>query len=224
MQKTIRPLLMAMLSPLALAAGPVHGYMMGDSYLRPDNVLTLDGGTQIANIDSGWLRNDFFHDPDNTNYAAGNCGHCALPRDNNHNNFFVFDVSGLRAPVSTLSFTVFTFSALETWHYYLHDYKGSVTALRNGTGGEASYKDLADGAVYGDAIISPADNHTFKTFVLSPQAVADLNEAVRTGKTQFVLGGTAIAVPEPGLAALLAAGLAVTAAWRRTASRGRRQA
>lgn len=196
---------------MAMAAIPAHGYILGDSDFTPGNVLTVDGGTQLANIDSGWYRSDFFHDPGNTNYAAGNCAHCALPPGNNHNNFFVFDISALSAPVSTLGFKLFTYTALETLHYSLHDYTGSVDTLRQGTGGAAAYNDLATGALYGEATIGPADNNTFITFQLSQAAVAALNDAVRAHQPYFVIGGTAPAVPEPDAPLMALSGLAIAA-------------
>lgn len=209
----------SMASLAGAMASSAQAYILGDSYLLPENVLTIDGAIKVANIDSGWVRNDFYHDPGNTNYAAGFCEGCALPRDNNHNNFFVFDISALTAPASTLSFTVFTFSALETWDYHLHDYTGSIAALVSGTGGEAAYKDLADGALYGEGRIGPANNRTFMTFTLSPSAVSDLNHAIASHQTQFAIGGTATALPEPQAIAQMLAGLLGVAAWRRLKAR-----
>jgi hypothetical protein len=209
MNPSIRLVLASALLPLALAAGPAHAYILGDSDFRTVNALTLDGSTKLANVDSGWYRNDFFHDPRNTNYAAGPCAHCALPPGNNHNNFFVFDISALSAPVSTLKFTVFTFSSLETLFYSLHDYKGSVTALRDGTGGAAAYEDLATGAPYGGAVVGPAINYTFLSLPLSAAAVADFNEAIRTHQSYFVIGGTALPVPEASAPVMALSGLAV---------------
>lgn len=203
--------LAAMGLPLAMATIPAHGYVFGDSQLNTDNALTLDGGTRLTTVDSGWYRSDFFHDPDNTNYAAGNCAHCALPPDNNHNNFFVFDISAVSAPVSALSFTVDTYVALETLHYSLHDYTGSVDVLRNGTGGAAAYTDLATGALYGEATIGPGNNYTLMGFQLSQAAVADFNQAVSTHQTYFVIGGTAPAVPEPDAPLMTLSGLAIAA-------------
>lgn len=199
------PLLSTVLALSAFGAvGQAQAYILGNSNFNAGNVLTIDGSTALSNIDSGWYATGTGHDPSNQNYLAGTC--CS---NGNHNSFFVFDISTLSGPVSTASFTLFTYDASETLDYALYDFTGSIDELVAGSGGAAAYNDLANGVYYGGGAIGPSDNQSFKTFTLTGNAVNSLNSAITAGQTHFVIGGTTTPVPEPVSLALLAAGLGI---------------
>jgi len=186
------------------AVGQAQAYILGNSNFNAGNVLTIDGSTGLSNIDSGWYATGSGHDPANQNYLAGTC--CS---NGNHNSFFVFDISTLSSPVSTASFTLFTYDASETLDYALYDFTGSVDELVAGSGGATAYNDLASGVYFGGGAIGESDNQSFKTFTLTGGAVSSLNAAIAAGQTRFVIGGSTTPVPEPISLALLAAGLGI---------------
>ena len=204
------------LASMALAASALpmsaHAYIFGFSDLDSRNQLVLDGGAvSLVNIDSGWYREDFMysHSPDNKNYIAGLCQSCDAAGVN-YNNFFVFDISSLKSPVQSASFSVFSFDADETLVYSLRDFAGSIDELRTSGGSEAIYNDLADGVEFGQIGVGPGNQQQLLSVSLNGAFLGKLNAAIAAGQTQFAFGGTTSPVPEPETLGLLLAGLAVT--------------
>lgn len=192
------------------AVTSANAFVLGASDFNTSNVLTVNGSINLSNTDSGWYRDDFVHNASNKNYIAGVCANC-VAAGTSTNDYFVFDISALTAPVTSASFTVYTYIADETLTFTLHDYTGDINSLKSdntGATAAAIYNDLADGAVYGQGVIGPANNNSLMTFTLTGAAITDLNTAIRNGQTQFAFGGTTSAVPEPQSLVLTLLGLA----------------
>ena len=122
--------------------------------------------------------------------------------------------------------------------YTNYDVSTPIASLIDGTGGVGAWDDLGSGTVYGDVVVSAADNGTFISIFLNAAAIADANAAagglfaiggaVTTlgGDTEIIFGlsggGNAsdtqliVKVPEPGTLTVLAAmGLGVRRRRRR---------
>ncbi|MBI3382610.1 MAG: PEP-CTERM sorting domain-containing protein [Aquabacterium sp.] len=176
-----------------------NAFVLGASNFDTRNVLTVNGTINLTNIDSGWYRDDFTHTASNKNYIAGVCANC-VAAGSSTNDYFVFDISTLTAPVTSASFSVYTYIADETLTFTLHDYAGDISSLKSdntGATAAAIYNDLGDGAVYGQGVIGPSNDNSLMSFTLTGAALVDLNTAIRNGQTEFAMGGTTSAVPEP---------------------------
>jgi len=176
------------------------------------NKLILNNSTEVPLIDQGWYSFDGFHDPDNQNYTAGICNSCVHPGE--YRNWFVFDISGLSAPVASMSISLFTYVInTDSLIYYMYDYGGSIPDLVNGTGGVNAFADLGSGNMYGLRQFSFTESRMTRTIALTNQgyAVASLNQAIANHQAQWAIGGATttgnpLPVPEPSTHALFSVG------------------
>ena len=201
------------------SANAADSYIFGYSEMNPGNRLNVNGSTFLSTIDSGWYNNSGSHDPSNTNYIVGDCCGAAEFR-----NWFVFDISGLTAPVSSLSFDLYSYSVtLTSGNYYVNDVSTSVASLVGGTGGIAAFNDLGTGYNYGfNFYQSGTDSNTFHTISLNSAAVSSLNTSIASNTGKWAIGGSfapgnvpvppVSAVPEAETYAMLIAGLGLVGA------------
>jgi hypothetical protein len=128
--------------------------------------------------------------------------------------FWVFNISDLRGPVSTASFTVFTYTVNTSFDgttsdtLSLYDVSTAIADLEatNSNRGDI-WTDLASGNLYGTQVYTDAGSNTTKTITLDSALIADLNTAIAAHATDFAIGGTLTpvgAVPEPNTLALMA--------------------
>lgn len=198
----------ALLVASTLLAGASAHAMEGDAYIfgssdtSSSNVLLLNGTETVNLSKSGWYRDDAVHNPDNQNYIAGFCNNCG---GHYYNNFFVFDISSLTAPVTSATLTLNSFDVTAPLQYTLVDYTGDIGTLVNGNGDAGIYTDLGTGATYGGDLVSTGFIN--QTFTLNGAFLSNLNAAIAAGQTRFAIGGTTAPVPEAGTLAYLALGL-----------------
>lgn len=191
----------------------VQATLFAHSLLNSGNALTVNGDIALSNSNSGWVRSDGYHIPGNTNYIADYCPNDVMCE--RYNDWFSFDISALQGiTVSSLSFTVFTYDVYGPDHYAIFDYhRPLITLTTNHTMvGHGVYRDLGSGDLYGSGGVSLSN--VFMTFSLNDQAVADLNEAIASGRTNFIIGGTTAPIPEPSTYLLLLSGVVALLALR----------
>jgi hypothetical protein len=210
---------MASLFGMIQSANAADSYIFGYSGLNAGNRLNVNGSTFLSTIDSGWYNNSGAHDPSNTNYIVGSC--CGASE---FRNWFVFDISGLTSPVSSLSFDLYSYSVtLTSGNYYVNDVSTSVSSLVGGTGGLAAFNDLGSGSNYGfNFYQSGTDSNQFHTINLNSAAVSSLNTSIAANAGTWALGGAFAAgnvpvppinaVPEAETYAMMIAGLGLMGA------------
>ncbi len=194
--------------------------------------------------DSGWYRDDGFHDVTNENYLTG-----IFDFNNNRterNSFFVFDLTNvgnvadavLRLNLPTTGYN--SQDAMET--FTLFDFSGNVNSLINGTGGVAAHTDLGTGVSFGSVDVSLADENSFIDIQLNTDGIAFLDSSVgnmvaiggavtslnSTLGDEWVFGNTGpdptptptllVAVPEPSSIALIGCAFAFVSTRRRRRS------
>lgn len=200
----------ALLASTLLIGASAHAmtgdaYIFGSSSASTSNVLTLNGAQSLQVINSGWYRSgDFEHIPSNDNYIAGYCANCG---GYSYNNFFVVDLTGVTAPVTSASLTLYNYDVTAPLQYTLVDYTGNVDTLINSNGDAGIYADLGSGVAYGGDLVSVSN--TTQTFTLNNAFLTNINAAIAAGQTRFAIGGTTTAVPEAGTLAYLALGLSL---------------
>lgn len=177
-------------------------YIFGSSIPSSINALHLNDTQVVQVTNSGWYREDAWHIPSNENYIAGYCANCGGYL---YNNFFVFDISGVTAPVTSATLTLDSFDVAAPLQYTLVDYTGNVDTLLNSSSDAGIYADLGTGVTYGGDLVSTS--YTTKSFALNGAFLTNLNAAIAAGETRFVVGGTTAPVPEAGTLAYLALGL-----------------
>lgn len=202
----------------------------GVSGLTPGNGLTVNGSSTAAIVDQGWYRQTGFHNPAIINYIVGQCVTSGCGTAGEYRNFFVFDISALRQPVTSLALRLFSYDVtLSSGNYYLNDVTSPIDSLVDGTGGVAAFNDFGGGVNYGFRFFQSAtDSDQFFDIGLNDAAVAGLNAAIAGGAAQWAIGGAFTAgdvpvppapIPLPPSAALLLGGLvAMRFAMKRKAS------
>ncbi len=106
-----------MIAGAALPDTPAHAYVYGFSDFNGANVLTTSGGT-ASPVFSGWYdqtnTDTGFHSSTNQNYIVGQ--NESTPFDGSvFHDFWVFDISRLTGPVSSASFTVFSYTVATSY-------------------------------------------------------------------------------------------------------------
>ncbi len=192
--------------------------------------------------DTGWYRDDGFHEIDNENYLTG-IFEFASERSE-RNSFFVFDLSGsseLSSATLRLSLPTDGYNSPDTVESFsLFEFGGDVTSLIDGTGGIGAFDDLGQGISFGSVDISQTDENSFVDIELNSDGVAFLNSSlggtvaiggsvtslVSTAGNEYVFGETdaglipiptlvTVAVPEPSSIAFIGLAFALATSRRR---------
>jgi PEP-CTERM motif len=194
-------------------AHAVNTYVFGFSdNSASGSVLTINGVSRGISF-AGSYSSTGFYDPTDVdrlgNYMAGHCDSCLY---SDYRNFFVVNLAGLTAPVTSLTFTLDSFTVSSAGIYTLWDYASSESITQLKAGGlnwTSIYDDLGSQAVYGSRNYMESDSDLFRTLELNQSARNDLNAAISGGKTQWAFGGSFAPspIPEPETYALMLAGL-----------------
>lgn len=162
------------------------GLVLSVSGLANATLITLDSN------DTGWYDDDGNHTTSNQNYIAGDSMFSGL-----HNNFSVFDLSGLGSNIisATLNFynpaNGYSSNDLnETFE--LFDVNTAIDSLLGGTGGVAAYTDLGSGTLFGSVVVDATSADSFVSVVLNANAIDELNNAIGL----FAFGGSLLSVDD----------------------------
>ena len=132
--------------------------------------LTLDV------IDNGWYRSGYGHEPDNTNWLAGE----HYPDQVEVRNFFVFDLSSVSDSVISAKLRLGTrryYGPESSETYRLYDVTTPIDDLRNNTGNPAAtFSDLGSGVALGEREIFATEAYSLITMDLNSAGVSYLNE------------------------------------------------
>ncbi len=195
-------------------AHAVDSYLFGDSdNLTAANKLTINGSDRIV-VDAGWYGDTGLHRNGNANYFAGSCSSCLDFGDPEfYRNWFVIDLTGLTANVTTLTLTVDSRDISSPGAYTLWDVTSDLDDLPvDSTDRTDIYADLGGGKSYGSFGYQLSDAYNYRTLELNSDGLADLNAAIRRGDDQWAIGGSfdaAAPIPEPETYALMLVGLGV---------------
>ena len=201
MRKIITSIVVLFLVLLSVNAYAEY-YAFGFSSFTATNNLTING-SPFYNIDSGWINSNGVHQAGNTNYYSGrfDCGGTLTCKD-----FFSFDFSSLTGPVTSASFTVFTYgvSVVGTYNIYGTNLDPSDVNSANGYTSVPFYNRLTAGPVIGTIVLTPGLSYTDVTLTLNHQGLSWIS---RQEGEEAVVGGAFSAIPEPGTLILLGSGL-----------------
>lgn len=145
---------------------------------------TAQAATIIEWADSGWYRDNGFHDPAITNYVAGLCTDCG---GGTYRNFFVFDTSAVAGTVTAATLRLRSGFIATAGVYDLFDVTTPIGILiAEGFGRVQIYDDLGTGTQFGSANL-PATTAGRITIdiVLNDEAVA----AINASPSLFAIGG-----------------------------------
>lgn len=156
-------------------------------------ILVLVGAPVLAQeaileaVDSGNYSSDGEHSPGSTNYLAGDVAASAV---NEHRNFFVFDLSGLTAPVLAAGLSIYNpsdppdagngFRSPDPFETYaVYEVTTDIgTLVGGGTGLVTVFDDLGGGIEYGSMDVTLADNGAMVVVPLNGDAVSSINNAI----------------------------------------------
>jgi hypothetical protein len=177
-------------------------YAFGYSSFNSGNNLDIND-TPSYNTDSGWVRNDGYHNGGipglaNTNYFSGynsglNCTtYCA--------DYFSFDLSDLSGTVTSASFNVYAYTVTNpgTFDIFATSLTPAQVDSSNTFTDPSIFTGIVTAPMIGTLAIGPGDNETFVTVTLDSTGLAWLqaNEG-----SQVVLGGaydySEGTIPEP---------------------------
>jgi hypothetical protein len=137
-------------------------------------------------VDSGNYSSEGDHSPTNSNYLAGDTAAAGV---HERRNFFVFDLSGLPAPVLDAALAIYNpsdppdggdgFSSPDPFETYttFEVTTDPATVMAGGTGLTGIFDDLGDGTAYGSVDVTGADNGSVIVIPLDQDAVASINVA-----------------------------------------------
>jgi hypothetical protein len=165
---------------------------------------TSASAATINAIDSGWYSAAGTHIAQNQNYIAGESAD-----DDERRNFLVFDLTALTSEITSASLLLYNpdnaLPALKgyvspdpTETYRLHQVDTAIatlTASNVGAAGMQIFDDLGTGTVFGERVVSAADNGTTVAIALNADGIAALN-AARGGL--FAVGGAISTLGSPG--------------------------
>jgi len=220
-----RLVLLASACILSVAASVAHAdirEMFGYTDATTPVVLQLNGGaTQLAAVDQGWFDDTGSRGNASGNYATGVCGIvylCANPRDIVYRNFFVFNLGQVTPQITSASLLLWNpdrfdvngpgyFSTHDSETFLVHEVHSAPSELAVLNSHRVDiFQDLADGPLYGERVVSWADNGTWVSVALNGAAILALNQAA--GGT-IAIGGSLAGVdpiPEPNALPLMLLG------------------
>lgn len=173
----------------------------GNSSNNGVNRLTVNGTIDLfSGANQGWWSAEAPATDANDNYFVGVIDVDEFTKQY-VNNFFIFDISGLVAPVSSavLNIQLYkTFSNLgaPSITYGLFDVSTDIADLNQNAGTSVSiFSDLGSGISYGAfSIATGLPKTTVVSLTLNSAGVADLNAAIEKRAGQFAIGGTLVAL------------------------------
>ena len=190
------------------------------SFFGPKQLI-INGSTVLDAVSSGWYDSSGLHDSTNANYIVGNCLPATCDGGDGktlYNDFFVFDLSGVKGPITSAVLSIANPSAADNLDPpFPSDGFGGVpttysnwdvstpiaTLIADATGATGIYADLGSGVRYGSRGVGPATDGIQVNVALDAAALAAL-QSDEGG--QFAIGGTLAAVPEPAAWAMLLLG------------------
>jgi hypothetical protein len=95
-----------------------------------------------------------------------------------YRNYFIFDLSGVSQPISsaTLALENRSFSSYATSeNYEVHDITTPISELLSDAASTAAFDDLGSGVIYGDRLITAADNGAVVEIPLNSAAINAMN-------------------------------------------------
>lgn len=188
--------------------------------------LTLNNSYVLTATNTGWYESVVGdHNGGNSNYIAGICGSSDVcgGSNNDHHNFFVFDLAGYSGGAITSATLAIAqpspdgyISAAPSITYTNWDVTTSIADLISTTSNLATYADLGSGINYASTTILPSSIGTDVLVSLNGAALASLNSAIGGG---WAVGGAVAAIPEPASWAMMVLGFGLAgAAMRRRQS------
>lgn len=203
------------MSASALAGPNVFGF--SNDGLNTSNgldITTNSGDFFVPISDSGWWTSSIHnpHNAQNKNYIAGTCTpSCSSPGiDDNHNNYFTFDLTSISGTIISASLNLFTYKVSgSSVVYELFDVTSPLAEVRASGTNAAVYNDLMTGVSYGSFIYNTSDIDQFRSILLNTDGISALNSAIGG---EFGIGGTVTdgipaPIPEPETYAMWLAGL-----------------
>ena len=175
--------------------------------------LTLQAGGKTVTLSDGgfqgWISNSSFAitgpNGDNTDYIAG------LYNGAHYNNFFVFNLGGVHATVTSAKLNVYSGKITEKLEYSLFGATQAITQLASGISPNADlYAELGSGMKYGNYRIGAGNSFSNLVLTLNAAAVSGINAEIQ-GKASarfFALSGTDAPAPEPATWAMMLIGFA----------------
>jgi hypothetical protein len=193
---------------LAIAANATvsaEEFLFGISADNQVNNLTVDSSFILySGENQGWWSGTAPNVPANFNYVVGSLlSGAGVERF--VNNFFIFDISALTAPVSSAVLSLQLYDAFsgtgkDSLTYSLFDVSTNLAVLNSHTGGTnlAIFDDLGSGKSYGSFSISTflGTAHVV-SLDLNSAGLDDLNAAIDKKAQHFAIGGTLAPTPAP---------------------------
>ena len=170
-------------------------YVLGLALLGALTAAAPARADVINVIDSGWYAESGLHIATNENYVVGEAGNLV------RRNFFVFDLTAVVNDIVSATIQLYNptnvtpglrgyISPDATETFELYDVSTPIASLTAssaaGPAGVDTFNDLGSGTVFGQRVVSAADNGTTVSVALNAGGLAALN-AARGGL--FALGG-----------------------------------
>jgi hypothetical protein len=182
-----------------------QNYAFGYSGYTSSNDLVINGASNF-NTDSGWIDDLGNHQAGNTNYYAGN----NLPTggDTDANYFSFLDIASGAHPVTSASFSVYTYgiSVPGTYTLFYSTLLPATVISSNSFSNIGYYDAIVNGPVIGTIVLTPGDSDS--TAVIDLNAVGDTVLSSKLGD-DIVIGGTFVPTitPEPSTYLMFGTGL-----------------
>ena len=189
------------------ASANAGAYLFGYTYPPFDtgvHELILNGGaTVLTATNTGWYDFTGSHLASNPDYIVGDCSIGTCGGVGGYNDFFVFDLSGVKGPITSAQLSMFNpsiypgYSGKPSSTYTNFDVSTAIgTLIADASGATGIYNDLGTGTAFGSTSVSAADNGT--------QVIVNLNAAALASLTageggQWAIGGTLGTFTPPGV-------------------------
>jgi len=134
-----------------------------------------------------------------TTYTAGSCGTasgCLLAQ--NHNNYFVFSLAGIKGPVTTATLALAAGNVVGSGYYNIYDATPLAGQLLNGPASPSGlFSQLTtQGALIGNIQFTASDTGGTFDITLNALGLRDLNYDIAHHYANFAIGG-AVTTPDP---------------------------